>query len=1238
MAASTAPFWGLALALALVLALALAGAAPASAVQLDLQVPEGYPAFASWTDYLAPLLPEVGGKRTFSVYILNLAHKAIPKGTVVSFFVDKKEVECGQSGAAAEYTLPELKPFQTYTLKAKVPFSSDLAPNVKVNMTFFIDSTCAAYKQSIPVDVPTTVLPQKTEFAFPVVAFPTPDLYPNGLGNSPVFELSPVVPVYGQTYTAFVQVQNLGVFMRVWPYIIDAVSCNNTGGVAVELPKIGPGKTKTVKVEGLVPPFQAGSYTSVVLDETCVLRADPTDVAVRYYDILQDAPSAYIGGVQAKDQLTFAVKTSPKAPKASDTMTVKVKFQNKADTEGSIGRVGVWIDPVADRNAPFFGAIWKGKPCDYAGFQASADFSDVMIKPGKSKTVKISVPVPASAGWWQVSALPDLNCTLPASDESPFPGFLAFTAFEGAAAGGGPEQRSREGRQLACDAVARLDAAAPLWSTCCAPHAEKQEVRGLHALARCECLKVARRLFATSAPQLVALSRDNPSQLHARLVECLREAGADLPALELWNMERTLEQLAALRCAPRNRRSRLVVAVGNCPWLNRELGRQETYGCPTCSAASALPIEELHREVAAAHSVFFATDALTHHPGSRHEARRAEAAAAAHRGGAPPPQPSPTHGGPPPADVMEEDSDSDSCSEAGSDDGGDHAGCAAIGQFEDEPHCQEAVEAFSLQFDFLRYACGLDASQAPDHPDGALLQPRVLLAGARAAKFAGCIASAAAAAGTPLAKMMTVQHASRWDAAAARQVASFALRPTVQEFREAAAARKATRRNESAAAAAAAVAAAAAAGIRPAARRGRAADRRQARAPFVQRIESAAAAICSALTRAAQRPQRSLERGGALEAAALWCKRELTSELAALRARQAQSQRDLAKPDASAAREAHLLAQKELAQTPAAAERVDGGRRALLRRRDKQRGWKDRRRRRLGAETVAAAAALAHHSAVVRAAAPRVVPSRAEAAAWADAWRLRSRAALDAADALADARRQLSIAGGARGRAVALERDAQAGAHAAQPPAADLAGTLRRALDAAHADLRTAGVFAQFAARDGGSFTAADLDRAQRERGEAAAAPPGNAQADVGALLADLANQEAAAAASAAVIAPLLRRLSLALLGRVHGVAAAACGGATALAAGGGTAQQPAAGAAAGPAAGVAAEVDAAPAPSPSAAAGMNALSAALKRAYSLVPHKDLIFSIAPQPAAKRRFVHFDNTFILHLHWKLRGA
>ena len=95
--------------------------------------------------------------------------------------------------------------------------------------------------------------------------------------------------------------------------------------------------------------------------------------------------------------------------------------------------MGVWLTPIAESYALIRGATSQGLACAYKGFVASADFSGVVVKPGKSKTVTIKdVPVPAVPGWWEVSALPDINCTLPGSALYKFAPYArsAFSAFE----------------------------------------------------------------------------------------------------------------------------------------------------------------------------------------------------------------------------------------------------------------------------------------------------------------------------------------------------------------------------------------------------------------------------------------------------------------------------------------------------------------------------------------------------------------------------------------------------------------------------------------------------------------------------------------------------------------------------------------------------------------------------------------------------------------------------------------
>ncbi|GBF96598.1 hypothetical protein Rsub_09344 [Raphidocelis subcapitata] len=98
---------------------------------------------SQWTSYEVPYQPEVGGKLTFTLYVVNKRGSVIPKGMMASFWANKTvPAKCGETADAdAEYKLPELKPYQTFALKVTVPYSSDLMPGAVAGMTKFIDST-----------------------------------------------------------------------------------------------------------------------------------------------------------------------------------------------------------------------------------------------------------------------------------------------------------------------------------------------------------------------------------------------------------------------------------------------------------------------------------------------------------------------------------------------------------------------------------------------------------------------------------------------------------------------------------------------------------------------------------------------------------------------------------------------------------------------------------------------------------------------------------------------------------------------------------------------------------------------------------------------------------------------------------------------------------------------------------------------------------------------------------------
>ena len=104
------------------------------------------------------------------------------------------------------------------------------------------------------------------------------------------------------------------------------------------------------------------------------------------------------------------------------------QFLNWGSVEGALGTVGLWLLPADAQQSPVDGGIVLGAPCDYNTFAATGNFSGVVVKPGKSKKVKIKdVPVPKAAGWWQVLALADAGCALPSSSSVfPSPGYAAF--------------------------------------------------------------------------------------------------------------------------------------------------------------------------------------------------------------------------------------------------------------------------------------------------------------------------------------------------------------------------------------------------------------------------------------------------------------------------------------------------------------------------------------------------------------------------------------------------------------------------------------------------------------------------------------------------------------------------------------------------------------------------------------------------------------------------------------------
>ncbi|GBF99799.1 hypothetical protein Rsub_12239 [Raphidocelis subcapitata] len=358
-----------------------------------------------WSDWFSPIKPEAGGKQ--------------------------RTTFCGETGDV-DYKLPEILPLQTKVIKAswKMP---DTPGEAQVRV--FLDSACTVFIGSAEYadSYTTTVVEAGTKYAYLQLAkYPNIDTYWQ-------FDIEPKHPVVNGTLTANLAVVNLGsapseagVKMAVYYddsyYGVNTSECTHMGQRTIELPKINPGKTKVFTLEGLKAPSNSGYGEAVaVLDASCMLGPEPVDAwySSPYY-YTTDKAGALLVGVQQKGQLSFMLKTTPKKPKANDTMTVKVKIMNVGDTDGPVGRVDLFLTSVSNA---YVGYTVENR-CNPTDFYHSFNTTGLVIKAGKSKMVKITdVPAPSEAGWWGLVAVPDAGCVNEA-ESSVFVQTMPFSAFE----------------------------------------------------------------------------------------------------------------------------------------------------------------------------------------------------------------------------------------------------------------------------------------------------------------------------------------------------------------------------------------------------------------------------------------------------------------------------------------------------------------------------------------------------------------------------------------------------------------------------------------------------------------------------------------------------------------------------------------------------------------------------------------------------------------------------------------
>ncbi|GBF99406.1 hypothetical protein Rsub_12339 [Raphidocelis subcapitata] len=334
-----------------------------------------------------------------------------------------KSTVCGDAPDAF-YKLPELLPMQTKTLTVSVKAPASLGA---ARLLIFVDGGCTVFNGSAEVNqatLPYVVVPDGIKYPVIVRAPFAVDYwyYP---------PVDPPVPVRNGTFSADLSFLNLGTApsdpgVKVAVYYsedaikdINLTECTHLGQVGVDLPKIAPGKTKTVTVTGLKAPDADWARLFTVIDASCTLKEKPSPLGWFWYYTAGQA-GALLGGTTNKGQYTFSVKTTPKKPKVNSTMTVKVKIINLGDVDGPVGRVDVFASQTFGDTLLEFGGYYGGSRCNTTGSISSLKTSDLVIKAGKSKTVKIAdVPAPGQAGWWSISVVPDAACANPADGLSP---------------------------------------------------------------------------------------------------------------------------------------------------------------------------------------------------------------------------------------------------------------------------------------------------------------------------------------------------------------------------------------------------------------------------------------------------------------------------------------------------------------------------------------------------------------------------------------------------------------------------------------------------------------------------------------------------------------------------------------------------------------------------------------------------------------------------------------------------
>jgi hypothetical protein len=129
---------------------------------------------------------------------------------------------------------------------------------------------------------------------------------------------------------------------------------------------------------------------------------------------------------QSPDQFVGSIKLKPSKPVAAKNITFSVKLTNNGAVDSAPGVVAVWVQPFSALSSLY--APYMGDYCAFEGTVVSPALDAPVVKAGKSKTVKVTVPAEGVIpGTFVVSIVASsANCSSNVGQPI-FPSYLAFT-------------------------------------------------------------------------------------------------------------------------------------------------------------------------------------------------------------------------------------------------------------------------------------------------------------------------------------------------------------------------------------------------------------------------------------------------------------------------------------------------------------------------------------------------------------------------------------------------------------------------------------------------------------------------------------------------------------------------------------------------------------------------------------------------------------------------------------------